>query len=143
VGGVLKASSPNSFVVDENSVVKFEPEGSGKTGGMRIVSEMCVESYEKVERANPSRADLEAMAGEYTSDEAEVTLKVAVEQNGLVIHQRPDRTIPLTPTYRDGFSCSLGSVRFIRDSGGRVTELSIGESRMWDLRLPRVQPANR
>ncbi len=142
-GAVLKASSPNSFVVAENSVMEFKPDGSEKTGGMRIVSELGIDSYEKVERANPSRADLEAMIGEYTSDEAETTLKVALEQNGLVIHQRPDRTIPLTPTYRDGFSCSLGSVRFIRDSGGRVIEMSIGGSRVWDLRLPRAQPANR
>jgi hypothetical protein len=94
--------------------------------------------YEKVERVNPSRADLEAMTGEYASDEAEVPLKVALEQNGLVIHRRPDTVIPLTPTYHDGFSSSLGSVRFIRDSGGRVIEMSIGQQRVWDLRLPRI-----
>jgi hypothetical protein len=88
---------------------------------------------------NPSRADLEAMAGEYASDEAELNLKVTLEQNGLMIHRRPDTVIPLAPTYADGFSSSLGSVRFIRDSGGHVTEMSIGEDRVWDLRLRRSE----
>lgn len=50
---------------------------------------------------------------------------------------------PLTPTYRDGFSSSAGSVRFIRDSGGRVIEISIRAQRMWDLRLPRIEPPHR
>ena len=87
---------------------------------------MCIRDsyYEKVEWANPSRADLDAMTGEYASDEAEVTLRVALEQDRLVIRRRPDAIIPLTPTYRDGFSSSLGSVRFIRDSGGHVIEMS-------------------
>ena len=60
-----------------------------------------------------------------------------------MIRRRPDTIIPLTPSYRDGFSSSLGSVRFIRDSGGRVIEMSIGGGRMWDLRLPRIQLVNR
>jgi hypothetical protein len=30
-------------------------------------------------------------------------------------------------------------VRFIRDSGGHVIEMSIGGQRVWDLRLRRIQ----
>jgi len=144
-GAVLRAVSAKSFVRGEDgSAVEFENEPSGKVIGMRLASAIDGgEYYEKVARANPSRTDLEAMTGEYASDEAEITLKVALEQNGLVIHRRPDAVIPLTPTYRDGFSSEMGSVRFIRDSGGRVIEMSIGGQRMWDLRLPRIQPVNR
>jgi hypothetical protein len=141
---ILKAVSAKSFVLGEDGpVVDFEAEPSGQVIRMRLANEIDGgEYYERVPRANPSRTDLEAMTGAYASDEAEVTLKVALEQNGLVIHRRPDAVIPLTPTYRDGFSSSMGSVRFIRDSGGRVIEMSIGGSRMWDLRLPRIQPVN-
>ncbi len=95
--------------------------------------------YEKVERWYPTAAELDGMKGEYVSDEAEVTFQVALEQNQLVIHRRPDATIALTPTYRDGFSSSLGSIRFLRDASGRVTELSIGEQRVWDMRFHRVR----
>jgi CubicO group peptidase (beta-lactamase class C family) len=112
---------------------EFDPQGR-----LRIVSEMDTILYEKVERANPSRAELEAMTGDYTSDEAEVTFSVRLEAAGLVLHRRPDAVFPLTPTYKDGFSSQLGSVRFLRDSTGKVTAMSIGESRVWDLRLPRA-----
>jgi hypothetical protein len=33
----------------------------------------------------------------------------------------------------------LGRVRFIRDGGGRVTELSVQQARVYDLRFERVQ----
>jgi CubicO group peptidase (beta-lactamase class C family) len=104
-------------------------------GRLRIASEMDVVYYEKVERASPTRAELEAMTGDYASDEAEVTLTVKLEGDRLVIHRRPDAKFPLTPTYKDGFSSQLGSVRFLRDASGRITEMSLGESRVWDLRL--------
>ena len=136
---VLQASSANSFMAREDGpVYTFDTDASGKVVGMRVLAGgELADSCEKVERANPSRADLEAMTGEYASEEAETTLKVVLEQNGLAIHRRASAIIPLTPTYRDGFSSSLGSVRFLRDAAGRVIEMSIGEQRVWDLRLPR------
>ena len=72
------------------------------------------------------------------SDEAEVTFKVTVEQGKLFLHRRPDTVLLLTPTYRDAFNSTAGSVRFLRDATSRVTEMSIGEDRMWDLRLRKV-----
>jgi CubicO group peptidase (beta-lactamase class C family) len=137
---VLKAVSVKRFMFSDQSVAEFVSDGSGKVAGLRIVTGQTDEGhyYEKVEPANPSRADLEALTGDYASDEAEVTLRVVLEPAGLTIHRRPDAVIALTPTYRDGFSSSLGSVRFIRDAGGRVIEMSIGGGRMWDLRLARV-----
>ena len=139
-GGALHPLSGNSFVVGEDGPrAEFEADESGKIVRLRMATEVDEGNYyEKVERANPSRADLEAMTGEYSSNEAEVTFKVELEKDGLVIHRRPDAVIKLTPTYRDGFSSSLGSVRFIRDSSGRVLKMSIGEQRVWDLRLQRL-----
>jgi CubicO group peptidase (beta-lactamase class C family) len=108
-------------------------------GRLRIATEMDVVYYDKVERASPARAELEAMTGDYISDEAEVTYSVKLEGDRLVMHRRPDAKFPLTPTYRDGFGSQLGSVRFLRDAAGKVTEMSIGESRVWDLRLRRTR----
>jgi hypothetical protein len=79
------------------------------------------------------------MAGEYRSEEAEVTLRVKVEGDGLVIVRRPGTRMVLNPRYEDGFETpELGSVRFLRDGGGRVTAMSLGSERVWDLRLERV-----
>jgi CubicO group peptidase (beta-lactamase class C family) len=140
---IMKPVSAKSFMVGEDGpIAEFEADSSGKVVRLRIAYEDDEGNpyyYEKVEWGNPSRADLDAMTGEYASDEAEVTLRVALEQDRLVIRRRPDAIIPLTPSYRDGFSSSLGSVRFIRDSGGHAIEMSIGEERVWDLRLRRIQ----
>ena len=119
---------------------EFEKDASGKVVRLNLATEVDESNYyEKVERWNPTPSELQPMTGEYTSDEAEVTFRVVLEQDHLVIHRRPDTTIALTPTYRDGFNSSLGSVRFIHDLSQRVTELSIGEQRVWDLRFRKVR----
>jgi hypothetical protein len=48
-----------------------------------------------------------------------------------VIHRRPADVIRLSASGSDAFSSSLGTVRFLGN------ELSIHESRVWDLRFQR------
>jgi hypothetical protein len=79
------------------------------------------------------------MVGEYESDEAETTFSVALTTKGLELHQRPDTVYALAPTYKNGFECELGSVRFLADANGHITGMSIGSGRVWDLRLKRVE----
>ncbi|HTA68323.1 MAG TPA: serine hydrolase domain-containing protein [Bryobacteraceae bacterium] len=135
--GVLAPVSGEVFRLGEDGP-RAEFDSTGK--GLRMSTQVDEGNYyEKVERWNPTPSELEAITGEYASDEAEVSFHVALEKDRLVIHRRPDATIALTPTYRDGFSSSLGSVRFLRDSAGRFTELSIGEQRVWDMRFRRVR----
>jgi hypothetical protein len=101
---------------------------------MRVPSEMDGGTwYQRVEKWTPTPAELAALAGEYTSDEAEVTLRVALDEGKLVIRRRPDTVIPLTPAYQNAFRSSLGTVRFLPG------ELSVSESRVWDLRFRKVK----
>jgi CubicO group peptidase (beta-lactamase class C family) len=132
--------SPVLFATDEEGTrLEFKLDTSGHIAGLRLVTDLDENNiYERVEPAHPDNAQLQAMAGDYSSDEAEVEYRVALENGKLVMHRRPDAVIPLTPTYRDGFNSSLGSVRFIRNAAGRVSEMSIGAVRVWDLRLKRV-----
>jgi CubicO group peptidase (beta-lactamase class C family) len=107
---------------------------------LRVVTEGDEVVWEKVERWTPSAPDLQSFAGEYASDEAGVTLTIAVENGGLVVRRRPDTRILLAPTYKNGFNApGLGSVRFLSDDAGRIAELSVGESRVWDLRFHRMR----
>jgi hypothetical protein len=137
----LKPISANAFVVGENGPgLTFERDSSGKVARLRVAAEVDGgDYYERVDPAFPTQAELETMAGQYRSDEADQTFRVSVEQGHLVLYGRPDMTVPLSPTYRDGFSGSVGSVRFIRDHDGRVIELSIGQQRVWDMRFRRLQ----
>jgi CubicO group peptidase (beta-lactamase class C family) len=133
--------SPTSFRLSpEGGVYELTKDAAGKVTGLRQVS-MGYESdaFDKVPRVTPTPSELQPMVGDYVSDEAEATLSVVLTPSGLEIHERPDIVYPLKPAYADGFSSEPGSVRFERDSGGRVTGMILGDSRMWDLRLRRVQ----
>jgi CubicO group peptidase (beta-lactamase class C family) len=76
-------------------------------------------------------AELAKYVGDYTNDEIETTLHVALDGLRLVIRRRPDTEIVLSPAGADTFKCSLGTVRFVDG------ELSLHESRVWDLRFHR------
>lgn len=87
----------------------------------------------------PAPGELARMAGEYYSPDIETTLRIAVENGGLVAHRRPAARLPLQPIGTDLFRApSLGRVRFMRDASGAVTELSVQQERVYDLRFERV-----
>jgi hypothetical protein len=118
--------------------VQVERDAQGRLSGLRIAAGAETTAFDRVEPAHPTAADLAAFAGEYASDEAELVLRVAVEDGKLVIHRRPDAKIPLTPTYADAFEGELGGIRFLRGPKGIVTEMSVSQDRVWDLRFQRV-----
>ena len=83
----------------------------------------------------PSSAQLNALAGDYWSEEAETILTAALDQGALVLKRRPDAVITLTPIAVDTFRGSIGTVRFIRNASGAVESLSVNQERVWDLRF--------
>lgn len=131
----LRALSATAFAFGEAGRVNFETDASGSPRRASLNDPNGVSWFDRVEKVSPSPADLQAYAGSFESDEAEVVLKAAVEGDTLVLRRRPDDVVRLTPAYRDGFLSPLGSVVFLRDAGGKVTEMSIGQGRVWDLRL--------
>ncbi len=134
----LTPVAANSFVTSAG--VRWEFDGSGR---VRVTDEFgTVDTLERVEPAKPSRAQLQGLAGAYTSDEIETTLTVVVDGDGLAIKRRPDTTIALRPVYADAFSAgSLGLVIFRRDASGAPTALSVVQDRVWDLRFTRESRA--
>lgn len=135
-GGSLTPLAKDRFRVGAGSIrMNVDREASGRVSGMHIDVLGEITRFERVEAAHPTVADLGGYVGEYTSDEAEVTLKVSVDEGRLVIRRRPDTTIPLTPNHADGFAGTIGQVRFFRDKKGAVTEMSISQDRVWDLRF--------
>jgi CubicO group peptidase (beta-lactamase class C family) len=82
-------------------------------------------------------AQLNALAGNYWSDEAEAMLTVEVQPSGLVMRRRPDTVIELTAIDRDKFRGSIGTVTFIKNAQGTVEALSINQERVWDIRFAR------
>ncbi len=81
----------------------------------------------------PSAAQLNELAGDYWSEEAETMLIAAVDQGGLVLRRRPDTLMKLTPIGPDKFRGSIGTVTFIRNASGAAAALSVNQDRVWDL----------
>ncbi len=132
-GAALVAMSPSRFVTSGNEKWEFD------NGGARMTDEFgTVGTFQRVPRATPTVDELKALTGTYTSDEAETTFTAALDGTSLVLKQRPDRVVRLTPVYADAFSGgSLGTVIFRRDAGGHVTSLSVVQDRVWDLQFAR------
>ena len=132
-GRTVSPLSASLFLVDNGSKLEFVPDG------LRVLTpDGDVIPYDRVAEAAPTAAQLAEYAGEYTSDEAEVTFKVVVEDGKLLVKGRPDVSFALTPLYVDAFQADIGFlVRFFRDGAGKVSELSLGLGRVRDLRLPR------
>jgi len=133
-GTSLTPLSPLRFALTGGRNIEFD----GRGGARMILTNGSSETYEKVPAVSPTSAELGAFEGTYTSDEAEVTISIAVRDGFLVMSRRPDTTIRLTPLYADAFEGSLGTVRFHRNAGGRVNEFSITQDRIWDLRFQRT-----
>ena len=91
-----------------------------------------------LERVNPDAHRLEHLPPlqSYASSEAETSFTAAVVDGKLVLRQRPDRVIGLTPLYENAFSSALGTVRFVRDTG-KATAMTVTQDRVWLLRFVR------
>jgi CubicO group peptidase (beta-lactamase class C family) len=133
-GPALVATSATRFVAANGSTWEF-----GGDQRVRVTDdEGTVDVLERTSKVSVSSDALQSLTGNYTSEEIETTLTVAVEGNSLVVKRRPDTVIKLTPVHADAFSGgSLGLVIFHRDSGGRVNALSVIQDRVWDLRFSR------
>jgi CubicO group peptidase (beta-lactamase class C family) len=138
-GGALIPLSSTVFQVGSGTRrLTFEPVPGNTRPRIRDTSDPEVAIvYEPVPEFTPTVADLGAYAGEYYSADAEVALIAVVEGDRLILRRRPDTRIALTPVYPDAFDGSLGRVRFMRDASGRITELSVRQDRVWDMRFTR------
>ena len=140
MGGTLAPVSRDTFRIGSGAIrLTVERSPGGALTGVEVNTLGEISRYERVEPAPPTPADLAVYTGEYVSDEAEVTLRVVAHGGDLEIQRRPDVRIPLVPNHRDGFAGSIGQVRFFRNQQGTITEMSISNDRVWDLRLPRVK----
>ena len=133
----LFAQSPMRFLTAIGDELLLDARGLRHTDAFGTVEELA-----RAQPASYTDDQLAALAGAYTSDEAETVLTAVVENHALVLKRRPDTTITLTPAYANAFTADhgLGTVIFRHDGSGRATELSVVQDRVWNMRfqhLPR------
>jgi hypothetical protein len=131
---VLVPVSDSAFESPNRARYQFDADGRLSVVGANVK----YETYERVAPAHPAPIELKPFVGSYASDEAEVTLDVALEGSGLQIARRPDTKFALVPIYKDAFAAQgLGLIRFRRDADGRVVAFSVVLGRVWDMHFER------
>ena len=84
-------------------------------------------------------AKLAEYAGDYRSDEAEVTHTWKVEKGQLVMYAGYRRLGVLEPSYRDGFTRGASVIDVVRDAQGRISGYVVESGRVRHLRFTRVR----
>ncbi|MBC7901196.1 MAG: hypothetical protein H7070_14215, partial [Saprospiraceae bacterium] len=134
-GTALKPMADGSFTLGDRKM-KFA-DGNPATAAINNV-DGSVTRLTLVTEWTPIAADLTALAGDWHSEEAQATVKFAVEGDKAFITQRPSTKLPLRPIYKDHFSTPGYVVWVTRDSAGKIDRLHVGGPRMRDMPFTRV-----
>lgn len=120
--------------------LEFLSAEANRPTGLRLLTEDgdAIE-FERVAEFIPSPDQLREYQGEYYSDEAEASYRVAISSGTLELRRRPDVVITLSPAYQDVFTTTSGwIVQFTRGPGGHVDGMIFGMSRVRELRFTPV-----
>ncbi|MDE2944874.1 MAG: serine hydrolase [Gemmatimonadota bacterium] len=139
-GPPLAAMSETGFASATGVSIAFEgPAAAGeRPAGVMDMPAADGVRIEPVDPFEPTAADLAEYVGAYHSDEAEVTYWVEVEDGRLMFRDRYGDGVALEPLYADAFGQESRTFVFRRDATGRVSQASLSEGRVWDLRFERV-----
>lgn len=94
----------------------------------------------------PTGAAVASLAGYYYSPELETAYTLLADGTTLVARHQRHPDITLTPAEDEGEDAFEGDVwffgaaRFVRDEGGRATEMRVSNGRVRDLRFLRLEP---
>ena len=92
---------------------------------------------EEVEPYSPTPAQAAEYTGVYYSEEIEPAYRIEVAEGRLVVRRLKVAAVTLEPLTRDVFRGSTGTLRFSRDSKGRVTGFTLSSGRIRGFRFSR------
>ncbi len=138
----LKALSENQFRLLLAPVdLTFEkPEPGGPLQFALKSGEGKPDHFASVPAFAPSASQLDDYTGIYSSDEIEPLYDIRLEKGDLVLHRLRNKPDTLHPVTLDLFAGSIGSVRFTRSSGGKVSGFTLSTGRIKNLRFEKGRP---
>jgi CubicO group peptidase (beta-lactamase class C family) len=140
-GDTLLPVSQIRFEGRDGVILEFDraPEAGSRPGALVTLPDGDAIRLEPAPAFEPTPAELAEYTGAYRSDEAEATYTVVVEGGALVVKDRYGSGRHPVPAYPDAFSDRGTMYIFRRDDAGRVTALSLSQSRVWDMRFRRIR----
>ena len=137
----LRPLSENHFrAVDAPVEMEVGFEGSRREGSLVLRVEAAGQepaAYEAVELASPTLAELRAYAGEYYSDELQVTYKLVLEEGRLFFRHRNAPESALEPTLSNQFRVRGLNIEFVHDKGNAASGFVINTGRVKNIRFGR------
>jgi CubicO group peptidase (beta-lactamase class C family) len=136
----LRALPDDWYWYPNGSRWHFDLEAKGTPSTLRIAQsdgDTVRYAYAGLVPWRPTAQQLQTFVGRYYSGELSTAYEVRVAQDTLTISMRAGLVEKLIPTYPDGFEMHGVAVWFTRDRKARVTAMHFGESRVWDLVVPR------
>ena len=106
---------------------------------MRIRTSADTVTFMRADTVVLDSATLAEYAGDYRSDEAEVTQTWKVEKGKLVMYAGYRRLGVVEPAYKDGFTRGGSVIDIVRDKKGRITGYVVESGRVRHLRFTRVR----
>ena len=94
-------------------------------------------TFTRQPRWRPSAVALAPFEGRYYSAELAVQYTLSMDGGRLVARQHKPGTLPLTPTYPDGFFTSGFYLAFTRGADGGVDGFTMSTARAWKVRFDR------
>ena len=129
--------SPNRFLVP-GATLEFSPAEAGRTQAWHVIDGAGRRLLElRLMKFDVPKTDLPSFAGEYRSDELDVTYTVAIRDSSLIL-----QSSTLYPFSRDAFVGDyMGAVRFLRDARGSITAFTLNRSNARGVRFERLKRA--
>ena len=139
----LTAISENQFRLLVAPVnLTFEPSQSGSPLEFTLKEgDGRPDHFASVPTFTPTASQLNDYVGVYSSEEIEPLYELKVENDKLVLHRLRNKPDVLYPVTLDLFAGSIGSVRFTRNSSGRISGFTLSTGRIKNLRFEKGRPA--
>jgi len=103
-----------------------------RNGGIPVI-------YDRLPASTPRAGELESLAGEYHSADADATWRFAAEGGRLVAWINGNWRIPLDAAGPDRFAGGPWSLHFQYDAEGHVKGVELHRARLWNLWFERVE----
>ena len=117
---------------------RFEPSaGSNPRRVQQSFGDGKPDLFESVAPSTPSAAQLAAYEGSYVSQEIEPVYRMVIQHGKLTLMRLKHKPNELEPRVVDVFTSEIGTIRFTRDSGHRVSGFVLNSGRIRNFRFMR------
>jgi len=94
-------------------------------------------TFEAIQLASPTPAQLAEYVGDYYSDELQFTYRMVLEDGKLFFRYRNAPKKPLSPTLNDMFKVSYATIHFIRDHQNKISAFTLSSERARNIHFVR------